>query len=389
MTMFNSGKLIKNIDWVFVAMIFATLAINLIILSSASANVVDGDPFYHVKKQLLWIGVGTVVFFMVALFNYDNFKKLDIFIYGLTILLLITVLFAPEQKGAHRWFDLGFMDFQPSELAKIAMIVVFGCFLAKNQGRMHQPRKLIAGALLMLFPIFLIIAEPDLGTSLVFVAIILSMALIGGVPKKTLLVIVLIIAVMVVMIFAVLYFYTDGYQFKLEESPAFLPLKPYQLTRLIIFINPYMDPLDTGYHMIQSEVAIGSGGFLGKGFGNGTQVQGNFLPEHHTDFIFSVVGEEFGFLGALGILMLYLVLLLRAISIANRAKDLLGSVIVGGVVGMFAFQIFVNVGMTIGIMPVTGVPLPLLSYGGSSMLINMAALGLILSVGMRSNVKMF
>jgi rod shape determining protein RodA len=387
--MFDNVKLFKNVDWLFVALIFSTLAINLIILSSASANIVDGNPLFYVKKQLLWIGVGSVIFFLVALFNYEKFKKIDALIYIFVILLLVAVLFAPEQKNAHRWFDLGFMDLQPSELAKLALIVVFGCFLAKKKGKLNRPRNLIVCSVLVLLPVFLILIEPDLGTSLVFIAIALAMAVVGGVPKKVIIAIVLIIAILIIMIFGILYFYTDGYQSKLEEAPSFLPLKAYQLTRLIIFINPYMDPLDSGYHMIQSEVAIGSGGLLGKGFGNGTQVQGNFLPEHHTDFIFSVVGEEFGFLGALGVLLLYLGLLMRAIGIAQRAKNLLGTVMVTGVVAMFAFQVFVNVGMTIGIMPVTGLPLPLLSYGGSGMIINMAALGLILSVNMRSKEKLF
>jgi rod shape determining protein RodA len=387
--MFDNVKLFKNADWLFVALIFSTLAINIIILSSASANIVDGDAFYYVKRQLMWISLGTVVFFLVALFNYEKFKKIDALIFIIVIFLLVAVLFAPEQKSAHRWFDLGFMDLQPSELAKLALIVVFGCFLAKKKGKLNRPRNLIISAILVLLPVFLILIEPDLGTSLVFIAIALAMAVVGGVPRKVIIAVVLIIAIIILMIFGILYFYTDGYQSKLEEVPSFLPLKTYQLTRLIIFINPYMDPLDSGYHMIQSEVAIGSGGLLGKGFGNGTQVQGNFLPEHHTDFIFSVVGEEFGFLGALGVLLLYLGLLMRAIAIARRAKDLLGTVMVAGVVAMFAFQVFVNVGMTIGIMPVTGLPLPLLSYGGSGMLINMAALGLVLSVNMRSNERLF
>jgi rod shape determining protein RodA len=175
---------------------------------------------------------------------------------------------------------------------------------------------------------------------------------------------------------------TEGFSHALEEGdlPSWVPLKPYQITRLIIFINPYMDPLDAGYQMIQSEVAIGSGGLWGKGYGEGTQVQGNFLPDHHTDFIFSVIGEEFGFVGTITIMLLYLLLLLRCLYAAISARDQLGRLIASGVTAMFACQIFINIGMTIGIMPVTGITFPLLSYGGSSMMINMIALGLVFSV---------
>ncbi|MGI6360952.1 MAG: rod shape-determining protein RodA [Bacillota bacterium] len=379
----------SNVDWLFVILIAVTLLINLIVLSSASSNVVEGDPYFYLKRQGLWIAIGAVLFFLVSRFNYEKFRRMDLLLYGIIIILLIAVLFTPETKGAHRWFDLGFIDFQPSELAKIVLIVVFACFLARNQGRLHEPKKIVTALVMMLIPWGLILIEPDLGTALVLIAVILTMAFVGGFPKKILFITLLIIAALAAFLFISLYFYTDGYQAQLEEVPAWLPLKKYQLTRLIIFINPYMDPLNAGYNMIQSKVAIGSGGFFGKGFGNGTQVQGDFLPEHHTDFIFSVVGEEFGFLGSIGILFLYLLILLRTIRIALHAKDLLGRVIVLGITAMLTFQIFINVGMTVGIMPVTGITLPLLSYGGSSMLINMIALGLVFGISLRSNKNFF
>jgi len=174
-----------------------------------------------------------------------------------------------------------------------------------------------------------------------------------------------------------------------EDIPSWMPLRAYQLIRLIIFVNPYMDPLDSGYHMIQSEVAIGSGGLWGKGYGQGTQVQGNFLPEHHTDFIFAVVGEELGFIGTSALLLLYMAFLLRILRVAKNASDLLGKIMAVGVAFMFGFQVFVNAGMSIGIMPITGLPFPFLSYGGSSMMLNMMCMGLVFSIAMRSKRELF
>ena len=382
-------KLLRNLDWSFLTIIVVLLTVNLVVLSSASQNVVPGDPDYFWKKQLLWVISGFFLMGFCAWFNYRFLAKLSPFLYIGMILLLIGVLFMPEQKGAHRWYDLGFMDFQPSELAKVVMIVCFASFLSRKEGEMDRWRNFFLSVAIMGLPMVLILIEPDLGTSLVFIAIFFAMLWVGGFPVKRMLILLLIVVALIAFIFGVLYVATDGWQHIPEELPIPLPLEPYQFTRLIIFMNPDMDPLNSGYHMIQSMVAIGSGGLWGKGFGNGSQVQGNFLPEHHTDFIFSAIGEEFGLVGCLVILGLYLLLLSRALRIAIRAKDSLGTLIVTGVVTMFTFQILVNVGMTIGIMPVTGLPLPLLSYGGSSMMVNTMALGLIFSINLRDREILF
>ena len=242
-----------------------------------------------------------------------------------------------------------------------------------------------------MLPFLLIVIEPDLGTALVFLVIYAALAWVGGVPKKLIVTASVIVLVLVIILFALLGSITGGFQNQPDNEaiPDWIPLKGYQVTRLVIFINPYMDPLDKGYHMIQSQIAIGSGGLTGKGLGNGSQVQGNFLPEHHTDFIFSVVGEELGFVGTLTILGLYLFILMRLIWHAFRAKDILGSLIIVGVVAMFAFQIFTNAGMTIGLMPVTGLPFPMLTYGGSSMLVSMICWGMVFSVILRREVVLF
>ncbi|MCL2678431.1 MAG: rod shape-determining protein RodA [Clostridiales bacterium] len=382
---------IRNTDWLFVFLIALLLAVNLAVLKSASANVIAGNELYFFKRQLIWVVVGFAALFAAAFFDYEQFQRFFGVLYGGSLLLLIAVFFAQAKNNAHRWFNLGFMDFQPSELAKLALIIALACFFVLRQDKIkHWSTWLIAGALTVV-PMLLIFKEPDLGTALVLFAVFLPMLWMAGVPPKVIIAILLVIVIVLAALFIIFWDITEGFTVLPEKSamPSYLPLEQYQLKRLIIFINPDMDPLDSGYHMIQSRVAIGSGGLYGKGFEQGTQVQGGFLPEHHTDFIFSVVGEELGFVGASVVLGLYLLVLLRAIWIAFRAKDLLGSLIATGVVAMLAFQIMVNVGMTIGIMPVTGIPLPLLSYGGSGMIVNMTALGLVLGVNMRRKQTLF
>ncbi|MDD2568408.1 MAG: rod shape-determining protein RodA [Clostridia bacterium] len=383
-------RLLKNLDGVFFAFILILLGVSLIVLTSASSNVVTSNPYFYLQRQIMWICVGFVAMAFMAWFDYHNLERFSKTLYIFMILILIGVLFMPEQKGAHRWYDLGFMDFQPSELAKILTVICFAEFLAKRQGpKMQAWSTFFICFLVVGFPMFLVLIEPDLGTALAFSAILLAMMWVGGIPSKRMIALLIILAILIILIFGVLWIATDGYKHTPEELPIPLPLEPYQLTRLIIFINPDMDPLNTGYHIIQSHIAIGSGGLLGKGFGNGSQVQGNFLPEHHTDFIFSVVGEEFGFVGCIVLLAIYLVVLSRAVRIALNAVDMFGTLIVTGITAIFAFQIFVNIGMTIGVMPVTGLPLPMMSYGGTSMLMNMISIGLILSVNLRHKQIIF
>jgi rod shape determining protein RodA len=382
-------RLLKNIDWVFIGILVVIMAMSLFVLRSASANIFQ-DPYYFVKKQLLWIVIGFGLMFFVASFDYIHLKKLSKYIYAANIALLLAVfVFGHETKGAQRWISLGFFDLQPSELAKIAIIVSFAVLLSKRQGELEKFWDIIPSLIFVGIPMLLILKQPDLGTSLVFVAIMLGMLWVGGANPRVLLMMLAIVLVLVLFIFGLLYFATDGFQKPPEDLPLPLPLKPYQLLRLVIFINPNMDPLGAGYHVIQSQVAIGSGGIWGKGYLQGSQVQYNFLPEHHTDFIFSTVGEELGFLGGSSILVLYFLLFWRIVKIAKEARDMLGTLIVVGVTSMLVFQFFVNVGMTMGIMPVTGIPLPLLTYGGSGLLSNMIAMGFVLSVNLRKQSLLF
>ncbi|MCR6544999.1 rod shape-determining protein RodA [Dehalobacterium formicoaceticum] len=386
--MFNT-RFLKNIDWIFMGSLLAIILVSLVILRSASANVFD-DPYYFVKRQVLWAVVGLLLMFFVASFDYSYLARFGNYIYLVNIALLLAVfVLGYESKGAQRWIDLGFFDLQPSELAKVAIIISFAAFLVKRQGGLETIWDLIPCLVYVGIPLLLILKQPDLGTSLVFLAILLGMLWVGGANPRIIMIILLVILLFVLIIFGILFISTDGFQKVPEDLPIPLPFKPYQLLRLVIFINPDMDPLGAGYHVIQSKVAIGSGGFWGKGYQQGSQVQGDFLPEHHTDFVFSTIGEELGFLGGIGVLGLYLILLWRMIYIAKDARDLFGSLIVTGVASMLVFQILINTGMTMGIMPVTGIPLPFLTYGGSGMLSNMIAMGLVLSVNLHKQNLLF
>lgn len=380
----------KNLDFFFVFILLLLLGASLVILSTASVNLVESQPYYYVKNQLMWIVIGLGIAIAIASVDYQKFRKFSWWIYGFNIALLLAVfVFGSSAKGAQRWIPVtaGF-KIQPSEFAKIFIILTFADFLAKRQGKLNRFRDFIPPFLYVAVPMALIFKQPDLGTTLVFAAIFVGMMFIAGAnPWKFggLLAGGLLIVAFVLW----LHFSTDlpGFLKFAEGLP--LPFQDYQLKRLTIFLDPMSDTSGDGYHIIQSIWAIGSGGLWGKGYRGGTQAQLNFLPEHHTDFIFSVVGEEFGFIGTITLLFLFAMFLLRAINIASKSQDSYGMLVGTGIVSMFIFHILVNVGMTSGIMPVTGIPLPFISYGGSAMLTNMIAVGLLLSINIRRQRLMF
>ena len=384
-------KMLKNVDWLFVAVLLALLGASLFVLASASENLISGRPYYYVQRQAVWIILGLTAAGFVGWFNYRDLLRFSAPLYVFSLVLLVAVLFVtpPEGQDTYRWFRFGSYSFQPSELAKLTLIIALAAYLCNNQEKIREWRVFIGAIVLTFVPMLLIMKEPDLGTALAFGFIMLVMMWLGGIPKRRVLCLLLIVFLLIGVVFVDLWFATDAFTHLAEELPLPLPMKTYQLNRLIIFVNPEMDPANTGYQLIQSKVAIGSGGLWGKGYGIGSQVQNNFVPYHHTDFIFAVIGEELGFVGALVLLALYLLLLLCAVRIALRAADLFGSLIVYGVAAMLMFQIYVNIGMTVGLMPVTGLPLPLFSYGGTSLLITMLSLGLIISVNMRSKTQLF
>ncbi len=374
-------KYLKNLDLTLLVTALSIVLFGLVAISSAThATAAQGeDPFGFVKKQVLWVVLGLVVLWAVQSFDYRDLSRYAVWLYVANLIMLAGVLLVGSTRlGAQRWFALGPFMLQPSEFSKVIMIVTLASLLAKREGQLLRLRDLLLPMAFTAAPMLLILKQPDLGTALVLTAILLGMLYMAGARPSHLAGLVLTGLVVI-----------GGALWAHVRYGTWIPLKEYQVVRLLIFLDPWQDWQGAGYHVIQSQIAIGSGGPWGRGLYNGSQNQLNFLPEQHTDFIFSVVGEELGFAGALVLLTLYFILLYRGIRIAAQARDTMGVLIATGVVSMLAFHILVNIGMTVGIMPVTGVPLPLFSYGGSAMLTNMAALGLLLNVYRRQQRIIF
>lgn len=375
-------KRLKFLDKTFIGAIVLILTLGITVLFSAS-SAISSDSFYYVKKQILWLVVGTSMAVMIIRFDYTQLEKYWKYIYGISIVILLTVLiFGKEVRGTTGWIGLGPLPMvQPAEFTKILLILAFADFLNKRKGALDTLGEVFPCLVFMGVPFVLIMMQPDLGTALVYVAVTLGMMFVAGANPRILLKIIgAVSAVVALALF--LHFQFD----------TWLPLDDYQINRLIVFADPYNDGQGgrgAGWNTIQSLVAIGSGGLTGKGLFHGTQVQLNFLPEHHTDFIYAVIGEELGFVGAALVILLYGILLWRAVVISFNAQDLYGSYLVVGISAMWLFHIFENIGMSIGVMPITGIPLPFLSYGGSAMLTNMLAVGLILSVNIRGKKIVF
>lgn len=364
------------------------------------------------QKQLLWIGLGVAVLFLTAAVSLRIFQAFSYIIYGICLILLILVLFFPAPAlAARRWFVFGPFWFQPSELAKVATVMAIANFLANRERSLERIRDILIPFLLVAFPAALVAKEPNLATALVFCALVFPMLFWAGVkPVQLLLILSPIINIICALpvlknnwifwtifmlgLFAILYVSKTRLLTALSVVGANLAvgimttnlwgrLHEYQRERILAFFDPGRDPLGAGYQAIQSKVAIGSGGFFGKGFLEGTQTKLAFLPGQHTDFVFSVIGEEFGFIGSILVLSLILFLLIRGIKIASEAKSQFASLTAVGIVSVLTFYVLVNVGMSLGMIPVAGLPLPFISYGGSSLLINMMMVGLLLNIGMR------
>lgn len=375
-------KRLKFIDKSFILLLFVILAFGIIILSSASSGI-SSDPYYYVKKQIVAILIGFLAAVFIIRYDYSQLRRYSLILYAFSIILLVMVLFlGQEMRGTTGWINLGFLPaVQPAEFTKIILILSFADFLTCRKGALNTLGQMIPCFIFMGVPFVLIMLQPDLGTALVYIAITVVMMFVAGANPRVLSAL-LFGALLLVILMVFLHF-----QFGL-----WLPMEEYQLKRLTVFLDPYQDGQGgrgLGWNTIQSLVAIGSGGLTGKGLFNGTQVQLNFLPEHHTDFIYAVIGEELGFLGAALVIILYAGLILRATFLSFTAKDFFGTLLVIGITAMWLFHIFENIGMSIGLMPITGIPLPFLSYGGSSMLTNLIAVGLILSVNIRGKKIVF
>ncbi|RQD55519.1 rod shape-determining protein RodA [Desulfonatronovibrio magnus] len=358
-------QLFFYINWPMLAVLFLLFTAGVLNLYSASAfRVGDGMAltiFY--QRQIIWGGISLVFMLAVMLFDYRHLKTVSWSVYMLALFFLVIVLFWGKSiYGAQRWIDLGIFNFQPSEFAKIGVLLMGAAFLAR-----HKPplgfKDLCKIMVIVLVPAYLITRQPDLGSALLLIFLICGMVLFHGIKKSLFKIILLTLPLIAPL----------GWMF----------LKDYQKTRLLSFLDPSQDPLGSGYHVIQSQIAVGSGGFWGKGFMEGTQSQLRFLPEKHTDFAFSVFGEEWGFIGAVALLSLFCFFLYQIFLCSQEAKDRFGSLLCAGVFFYFFWQILINIGMVLGLMPVVGIPLPFISYGGTSMLVNFIMIGLVLNVSMR------
>jgi rod shape determining protein RodA len=341
---------------------------SIVTIAQATADDIPGQPSYYVYRQLIYFVVGLVLMFAVSRIDYSRLRELKFGLYGFMILSILAVLaLGAASRGSRRWIEFPFFNFQPSELGKLLLILTLSAFVVDRTRRMGDRDTTARVMLLALVPAALVMLQPDLGTGLVYVVIAVATLFIAGAPWRHFAALAALFAVAVT--------------FTLVAAPAVgvQVLKPYQVSRLTAFLNPSDNPAEQSYQLNQSRIAIGSGEKTGRG-DQATQTRLNFLPEHHTDFIFAVVGEQFGFVGAAIVLLLYALLIWRALRILTLAKNFYGSLIAGGLVAMLMFQIFVNVGMTVGIMPITGIPLPLMSFGGSSVLVTFLAVGLLQSI---------
>jgi len=362
----------RNFDWILAAAVALLVATGLLVIWSTAFKATTLAGASNVWHQAVFALLGLAAGMFVARTDYRLWFKLVPWLYGLMVASLVLVLITSRAVlGAQRWINFGFFQFQPSELAKLIVIVVLAKFFAEHYDQLEQPKYLALSLAYVAVPAALVMKQPDLGTALVLLVIWLAMALVSRVSK-------LHLAILAGVGLAALPF-------------GLKVLKPFQRARLETFINPTADPLHTGYNAVQSTITVGSGELFGRGLAAGSQSQLNFLPPlaQQTDFIFAVLAEKMGFIGAVLVVALFGVVLWRGIVIAYRAQDRFGMFLATGVVAMFLFHIFINVGMNMGIAPVTGIPLPFVSYGGTALIVGIVAVGLLESIAMRRKKLQF
>jgi rod shape determining protein RodA len=360
----------RDFDWGLLAMILVLCTVSVAEIYSATLHTKYVDAHFQ-TKQVYWILGGLVAMFIFAKIDYHKLIDWVPWAYGLCLLSLVAVkLVGVKVLGAKRWIKIGPMHFQPSEWVKLILILMVARYFANLGGRSLSWKDIFKAFALVGIPMLLVLMQPDMGTSLTYSPILIAGMFLGGINLRQSLILITAGAVLVAGA------WSSG-----------KVLKPYQKARLTGFINPDNDPKGAGYQVLQAKIAVGAGGIWGKGAEKGTQTQGAFIPIPHADFIFAAFSEEHGFVGAVVVLLLYFFVLMRLIQNAQTAADLSGSLIIMGIVAVLTFQILVNVGMVIGFMPVTGIPLPLLSYGGSSVLFTFLALGVAMNVRMRRFVN--
>jgi len=357
-------RLLQNFDWILLLLLILIGVISTINLYSATFTIRDAGGSQIFFKHIYWLLIGFAMALLMTTFDYHLLERLAYPIYFFSIGLLVLVLALGEiYSGSQRWLSIWGITFQPSEFFKITIIIVLAAYFADQEYTEYRLRDLWRPFLLIIVPFLLVVKQPDLGTALILIFISFSIILFMKVNWKSLLILIMI---------------------SLLSAPfIWFNLREYQQKRIFSFMSPSSDPLGSGYHIIQSKIAIGSGLLWGKGFLKGTQTQLHFLPEQHSDFAFSVMAEEWGFTGSASLLILYLLLILWGINIAKNSKDMFGTVLAVGIVSIVFWQLVINVSMTIGLLPVVGIPLVFFSSGGSSIISTMAGMGLLMNISMR------
>jgi len=365
---------LRHLDFTLLLASVALIAYGVAMVYFATRNDVEGDALYYARAQVLNALAGLVALVVVSVIDYESYRRWQWALYGFTVLSIAAVyVVGTVTRGSRRWIEMPFFNLQPSQLGLFLITVALGAFLVDRMELLGTRKITLVALVYVAVPATLVFFQPDFGTSMVYIALVLALLFFYGTP------------------------WTHFAALVAAGASAFvalvwlLPLvgveliKSYQMDRLLVFLDPGRDPGGSGYNVVQSMIAVGSGALTGRGE-QATQTTLDFLPEHHTDFIFSVIGERFGFVGAALLLALYAVVLWRALRIATLSRDMYGSIMAGGIAAMLLFQMFVNIGMTIGIMPVTGIPLPFVSYGGAAMITFLLLVGLLESIHVRAMI---
>lgn len=364
-------SVLKNTDYVLIILAVILVAIGVVGIYSAGYNSVDTTEY---QKQIMWFGIGSVFMCITWFIDYKLLGKLSYMGYGMFLVLLVAVLFTTPINNATSWFDLGFFTFQPSEIMKIMYILLLANILdkinSKGKKQINKFSNLAIVGILFIVPFLLILKQPDFGTAIVFLFITIIMLYKAGISYKYILIGILILLIVAPLVYLFI-------------------LSDYQQNRIKVFLNPELDPLDSGYNAIQSKIAIGSGKLFGTGLLKGTQTQFGYLPVKSSDFIFSAISEEMGFVVSMAIIIIYIVMIIRMINVSTSSKDNFGSLVAIGIAGTYIFHLLENVGMTMGLLPITGIPLLFVSYGGSSMLTSFISLGIMLSISGRRQRSFF
>jgi rod shape determining protein RodA len=371
----QDAPFVARLDWFMLAAVTGLVIYGLWVVSGITRDDVPGDPRYHLIRQSIFVAVGGIGLVAMTLLDPNIFRRFKNYIYGATIgMMLVVYVAGTVVRGSKRWIDLGFFRFQPSEFGKLMLVLFLAAFLADRFRRLHETRTVLATVGLALPPIILVERQPDIGSALVYTAALAAVLFVAGARWVHVGALVGIAAFLAVSVLWLL---------PAAGAPV---LKEYQQDRLTAFLDPSHDIQGAGYNINQSQTAVGSGGLTGRGVEGATQTNLNYLPEHATDFAFASLAEQRGFLGAALLLFLYLIVVWRGLKVVAAARDAFSAIAAGGIVFAFLFQIFVNVGMTIGVAPVTGIPLPFVSVGGSAMVANLLGIGILQAIHVRGHL---